>query len=455
VKDVVREFVEGRPNDMVGLVVFGDDAFTQCPLTLDHPVLLDLLADIEIGHRRRSHRDRLGLGTAVKRLQKSKAKSKVVVLLTDGRNNAGTLAPPPRPSWPRARAVKVYTIGAGTRGRAPFLVDSMFGSRVVYQDVEIDDDGCARSRRRTGGAYYRAEDREALRAIYGEIDRLERTEITTKSYRRVQGPLSWLVIAALSLLVVEVYAAGDAIEVVAVTPLCAGGLAAGHAAVLSRCAASASSSGPATRDRPAAACGRCGRCRRRGVLPVTLRHAPAPAPLRVARDDRAADRAAPPARRGPRRSVTIAWPRILVALARSSGYTWEEVERRGVDIVVALDVSNSMRVEDAGGRSLSRLERAKRELHDLLQLLSGDRIGIVAFAGTAFVQCPMTLDYGAAELFLDALDTESIPVRAPIWRRRSRPRCRPSGAAPPGRARSSSSPTARITRSGRSRWRSG
>jgi Ca-activated chloride channel homolog len=102
---------------------------------------------------------------------------------------------------------------------------------------------------------------------------------------------------------------------------------------------------------------------------------------------------------------------LLVSLARlQMGYTWEEVQRRGVDIVVALDVSDSMRVEDAG-RALSRLERAKRELHDLLQLLAGDRIGIVAFAGTAFVQCPMTLDYGAAELFLDALDPESIPVQ--------------------------------------------
>ena len=109
--------------------------------------------------------------------------------------------------------------------------------------------------------------------------------------------------------------------------------------------------------------------------------------------------------------VAIAVAALLVTLAQLQvGYTWEEVERRGVDIVIALDVSDSMLVEDAG-RALSRLERAKREIHDLLQMMSGDRVGIVAFAGVAFVQCPMTLDYGAAELFLDALDSEAIPVQ--------------------------------------------
>lgn len=103
----------------------------------------------------------------------------------------------------------------------------------------------------------------------------------------------------------------------------------------------------------------------------------------------------------------------LLALAEVKfGFTWEEVQRRGVDIVVALDVSDSMLVEDAetGGR-LSRLERAKREIADLLSLLQGDRIGLVAFAGTAFVECPLTLDYAAAEIFLEAIDTDLIPVK--------------------------------------------
>ncbi len=111
--------------------------------------------------------------------------------------------------------------------------------------------------------------------------------------------------------------------------------------------------------------------------------------------------------------VTLGLTAALLALAEIRwGFTWEEVQRRGVDIVVALDVSDSMLVEDAesGGR-LSRLERAKREITDLLQLLEGDRIGLVAFAGTAFVECPLTLDYGAAEIFLETIDTDLIPVK--------------------------------------------
>ena len=103
----------------------------------------------------------------------------------------------------------------------------------------------------------------------------------------------------------------------------------------------------------------------------------------------------------------------IVALTEIKyGFTWEEVKREGVDIVVALDVSDSMLVEDAeSGGQLSRLERAKREIADLLRLLEGDRIGLVAFAGTAFLECPLTLDYGAAEIFLDAIDTDLIPVK--------------------------------------------
>jgi len=104
---------------------------------------------------------------------------------------------------------------------------------------------------------------------------------------------------------------------------------------------------------------------------------------------------------------------VLLSLAEPRwGFTWEEVERRGVDIVVALDLSDSMLVEDAeAGGGLSRLERARREIVDLLRLMEGDRIGLVAFAGTAFVECPLTLDYGAAEIFLSALDTDLIPVK--------------------------------------------
>jgi Ca-activated chloride channel family protein len=207
-KDVVREFVESRNNDLIGLVVFGDDAFTQCPLTLDHGVLVDLLDDIEVGIA--GDRTAIGsaLGTAVKRLQRSKAKSKVVVLLTDGRSNAGTIAPATAADLARTQGVKIYAIGAGTRGRAPFLVDSPFGSRVVYQDVEIDDDQLESIAETTGGVYYRAEDRDALRGIYQEIDRLERTEISTQSYVEYEDRYPWFVIAAVCVLLFEVAVLG-------------------------------------------------------------------------------------------------------------------------------------------------------------------------------------------------------------------------------------------------------
>ena len=138
-RDVVEEFVKKRPNDQVGLVVFGDQAFTQCPLTLDHGVLLSLLDRVEIGMAGAT-RTAVGsaLGTAVKRLRDSQAKSKIVVLLTDGRSNAGSLTPLKAAAIAETFDVKVYTIGAGTRGKAPFLTDSAFGQRVLYQDVEID-----------------------------------------------------------------------------------------------------------------------------------------------------------------------------------------------------------------------------------------------------------------------------------------------------------------------------
>ena len=202
-RDVVREFVEGRPHDLLGLVVFGDEAFTQCPLTLDHTVLRDLLDDVEVGVA--GDRTAIGsaVGTAVKRLVRSRAKSKVVVLLTDGRSNAGTLAPATAAELARSQGVKIYTIGAGARGRAPFLVESVFGPRVVYQDVEIDEEQLRSIAQVTGGAYYRAEDREALRRIYEEIDRLERTEITTESYVEYEDRYPWAVMAALGLLLVE------------------------------------------------------------------------------------------------------------------------------------------------------------------------------------------------------------------------------------------------------------
>lgn len=203
-KDVVREFVAGREHDRLGLVVFGAEAYTQCPLTLDRGILSALLDRIEIGVA--GDRTAIGaaLGTAVKRLQSSAATSKVVILLTDGRNNAGAIDPQAAAEAARALGVRVYTIGAGTRGRAPFLVDSVFGPRVVRQHVEIDEEQLQQVAAITGGKYFRAEDEHALERIYEEIDRLERSPIEERSYVEYEERFPWLVAPAVGLLLIEV-----------------------------------------------------------------------------------------------------------------------------------------------------------------------------------------------------------------------------------------------------------
>ncbi len=204
-KAVVRDFVGARENDQVGLVVFGEQAFTQCPLTLDHGVVQSFLGRLEIGMAGDATAIGSALGTAVKRLKDSQAKSKVVILLTDGRNNAGQLPPLKAAEIAESLDVKVYTVGAGTRGRAPFLVQ-VPGTRrrqVVHQDVEIDEATLREIAEKTGGAYFRAEDQEALASIYEQIDQLETTEIVTDSWMEFDEKYNWLAIPALFLFLLE------------------------------------------------------------------------------------------------------------------------------------------------------------------------------------------------------------------------------------------------------------
>jgi Ca-activated chloride channel family protein len=207
-KAVVDEFVKRRQNDQIGLVVFGNEAFTQCPLTLDHGILATFLERLEIGMAGDATAIGSALGTAVKRLRESEAKSKVIVLLTDGRNNAGTLSPRKAAEIARTFGIKVYAVGAGTRDKAPFVVDSFFGKQVVYESVEIDEETLEEMAALTSGAYYRAENKDALEAIYEEIDQLERTEISTSSYMEYNEEFRWLVLPAVALLLVEVVLLG-------------------------------------------------------------------------------------------------------------------------------------------------------------------------------------------------------------------------------------------------------
>lgn len=204
VKKVAADFVNKRPADRIGVVVFGEEAFTQCPLTLDHGIVLDFLKQIEIGMAGDGTAIGQGLGTSIKRIKDVKSKSKVVILLTDGRNNAGRISPVKAAELAKVYGIKVYTIGAGTHGKAPFLMDTFFGKRYVYQEVDIDEDTLKTIAHETNAKYFRATDTKELEKIYDEIDRLEKTEVKTKEYTEYNELFHWFVIPGLLLLLLEI-----------------------------------------------------------------------------------------------------------------------------------------------------------------------------------------------------------------------------------------------------------
>ncbi len=204
VKKEVDEFIRGRQNDRIGMVVFAEEAFTQCPLTLDYGVLLSFLEKLEIGMAG----DRTAIGSAlavcVKRLKDLKSKSKIIILLTDGRNNTGSITPATAADIARACTIKVYTIGVGTEGEAPFLVDSLFGKRYVYQRVDLDEDTLKEIAQKTGGTYFRATNTEALKSIYRQIDAMEKTEAKIKEYMEYEELFAWFLLPGLCLLLLEI-----------------------------------------------------------------------------------------------------------------------------------------------------------------------------------------------------------------------------------------------------------
>lgn len=182
---VAADFVQDRTDDRIGLVVFAGEAFTQAPLTLDHAVILDLLQQLEAGSIEDGTAIGMGLATAVKRLQHSDAESRVVVLLTDGRNNRGEIDPVTAAQMAQALGVKVYSIGAGTRGTARVPVrDPLLGRRYVNMRVDIDEEALQEVAALTNGQYFRATDRESLERVWREIDELETTEIEVEHFTR-------------------------------------------------------------------------------------------------------------------------------------------------------------------------------------------------------------------------------------------------------------------------------
>jgi Ca-activated chloride channel family protein len=204
-KEVVKEFISKRKNDRIGLVVFSADAITQCPLTLDYAVLQDLVDHVDFGMLQDGTAIGVALATACNRLKDSRAKSKVVVLLTDGRNNAGMVAPITAAEVAKTLGIKVYTIGVGTSGPVPVPVDNpLFGRRTVSMEMKLDEDTLKKIASLTDGEYFHATDTEQLEKIYEKIDALEKTKIETKTYASYTDKFQWMIVPALVLLFVQI-----------------------------------------------------------------------------------------------------------------------------------------------------------------------------------------------------------------------------------------------------------
>lgn len=198
-------FIQGRENDRIGLVVFARKAFTQCPLTLDYDVLTGLLKQVRVGMIADGTAIGMGLATAVNRLRTSEAKSKVIILITDGENNAGNIDPITAAELAKSFNIRVYTIGVGKGGLVPFPVnDPLFGKRYVQTEVQIDEMTLKRIADITGGLFFRSRDPKSLTGIYERINELEKTEVKVKEYVSYDEFFHVFLLPALLILMIEI-----------------------------------------------------------------------------------------------------------------------------------------------------------------------------------------------------------------------------------------------------------
>ncbi len=181
-KNVATEFISGRQNDKMGFVVFSGESFTQCPLTTDHAVLINLFKDIESGMIEDGTAIGNGLATSVARLKESDAISKVIILLTDGENNRGEIAPETAAELAKTFGIRVYTVGVGSIGTAPYPVQTPFGTQMQDVEVKIDEETLQKIADITDGRYFRATNNDKLVQIYEEIDQLEKSKMEVKEY---------------------------------------------------------------------------------------------------------------------------------------------------------------------------------------------------------------------------------------------------------------------------------
>jgi Ca-activated chloride channel family protein len=203
-KAVAQEFITGRANDRIGLVIFSGESFTQCPLTVDYEVLKSLIKPLKSGMIEDGTAIGLGLANGINRLRESKAKSKVIILLTDGVNNRGEIDPITAAQIAQSFGIRVYTVGVGTAGEAPYPVQTPYGTRYQMVPVEIDEKVLRQVAQMTDGKYFRATDNRKLRAIYQEIDTLEKTRIEVRSFRRYTELFYSFIMAAVMLLLIDV-----------------------------------------------------------------------------------------------------------------------------------------------------------------------------------------------------------------------------------------------------------
>ncbi len=202
-KDVATEFISGRPYDRIGLVVFSGESFTQCPLTTDHAVLINLLREIQSGMIEDGTAIGTGLANAVNRIKDSETKSKVIILLTDGINNRGEVAPATAAGIAKTFGVRVYTIGVGTMGTAPYPVQTPYGTQYQNMPVEIDEAILKEIALTTRGKYFRATDNDKLVQVYGEIDKLEKSKIDVRQFTRKEEKYLIPAIIAFFILAIE------------------------------------------------------------------------------------------------------------------------------------------------------------------------------------------------------------------------------------------------------------
>lgn len=201
-KDVAQSFIEGRANDRIGLVIFAGQSFTQCPMTLDYRVLRNLLKQVRPGMVEDGTAIGMAIAQGVNRLKDSKAKSKVMILLTDGVNNRGEVDPLTAANIAQTFGIRIYTVGVGTVGEAPYPVQTPFGVRYQNVPVDVDEKTLRAIADITGGNFYRATNNRTLKEIYAEIDKLEKTRIEVKSYRSYAdmfGTWAWAGLIALLL----------------------------------------------------------------------------------------------------------------------------------------------------------------------------------------------------------------------------------------------------------------